>query len=335
MARAWLLGLAAILLGLTPVPAIGQESLVWAGGVAGGGWDAISTGMAELIREKAGITIRVVPGGGTRNPVLLARGDAGVAMGMPVLLAAAQSGEDPYVGRKMDGLRGLVGNVSLNVFHFYVAADSRFAGMTIDEIVGSRKPIRLAISRPGTADVWGMEKILAHYGLCTSGKTSDCYRAWESVGAKFVRGSYAEQAAAFRDRKVDGTFALLALPAASIVEASGGRRLKLLPFPRSLVEDLARFGFIEGMIPVGTYPKAVNAGEDVASASVGTTIAASATMSPDLAYRITRAINDNPDLVRRIHPSLAGYDPASAHLHLGVPLHPGAERYYREKGWLR
>ena len=335
MRRASLLGLTAILLGLSAAPAVGQQSITWAGGVAGGGWDRISNGMAALIREKAGLDIRVIPGGGTQNPVLLSRGDAGVGMGMPLLLGAALGGEDPYVGRKMEGLRGLAGNVSLNVFHFYVAADSRFAGMTIDEIVSSRRPIRLAISRPGTADVWGMEKILAHYGLCTPGKPSDCYRAWESVGAKFVRGSYAEQAAAFRNHKVDGAFVFLALPAASVVEASEGRRLKLLPFPKPLVESLARFGFGDGTIPAGTYPKAVNAGEDIASASMGTTIAASATMSPDAAYLITRAINDNPDRVHGIHPSLADYDPASAYLHLGVPLHPGAERYYREKGWLK
>ena len=154
----------------------------------------------------------------------------------------------------MAGLQGLAGNVSLNVFHFYVAADSPFARLTLEEIVRERKPIRLAISRPGTADVWGMEKILAHYGLCTSGKASDCYRAWESVGAKFVRGSYAEQAAAFRDRKVDGTFAFLALPAASVIKASEGGRLKLLALPRPLVEDLARFGFGGATIPAGTYP---------------------------------------------------------------------------------
>jgi uncharacterized protein len=281
------------------------------------------------------LSVRVIPGGGTRNPVLLSRGDAGVAMGMPALLAAALRGEDPYVGRRMEGLRALAGNVSLNVFHFYVAADSPFARMTVEDIVRERKPIRLAISRPGTADVWGMEKILAYYGRCASGKASDCYRAWESVGAKFVRGSYAEQAAAFRDRKVDGAFAFLALPAASIIEASRHRPLKLLAFPRPLVEDLARFGFGDGTIPAGTYPRSANAAEEVASASMGTTIAASATMSPELAYRITRAINDNPDRVRRIHSSLADYDPASAGLNLGVPLHPGAERYYREKGWLK
>jgi uncharacterized protein len=335
MKRAWMAGLTAIVLGLTAGSAVGQETLTWAGGVAGGGWDTISNGMAELIREKAGLSIKVIPGGGTQNPLLLTRGDAGVAMGMPLLLTAALNGEDPYVGRKMDGLRGLAGNVSLNVFHFYVAADSPFARMTIEEIMRERKPIRLAISRPGTADVWGMEKILAHYGLCTPGKTSDCYRAWESVGAKFVRGSYTEQAAAFRNRAVDGTFAFLALPAASVLEASERRELKLLSFPRPLLEYLAQFGFGDGTIPAGTYPKAVNAREGVASASMGTTIAASATMSPDVAYRITKAINDNPDRVRRIHASLADYDPAIGYLHLGVPLHPGAERYYREKGWLQ
>lgn len=330
-----LLGLTALLLGLSAAPAVAQESLTWAGGVAGGGWDTISNGMAALIREKAGLEIRVIPGGGTQNPVLLSRGDARIGMGMPLLLGAALAGDDPYVGRKMTGLQGLAGNMSLNVFHFYVAAESRFAAMTIDEIVGTRKPIRLAISRPGTADVWGMEKILAHYGLCTPGKPSDCYRAWESVGARFVRGSYAEQAAAFRGHKVDGVFAFLALPAASVVEASEGRRLKLLPFPKALVEALGRFGFGDGTIPSGTYPKAVNGDEAIVSASMGTTIAASAAMSPDVAYLITKVINDNPDRVRRIHPSLADYDPAGAYLHLGVPLHPGAERYYREKGWVK
>jgi hypothetical protein len=58
-------------------------------------------------------------------------------------------------------------------------------------------------------------------------------------------------------------------------------------------------------------------------------------MSSDLAYLITKVINDNPDRVHRMHPSLAEYDPSSAYQHPGVPLHPGAERYYREKGWLK
>ena len=67
---------------------------------------------------------------------------------------------------------------------------------------------------------------------------------------------------------------------------------------------------------------------------MGTTIIVSARMSDDIAYLITATINDNADRVRTIHGSLADYDPSKGHLNLGLPLHPGAERYYREKGRL-
>jgi hypothetical protein len=46
-------------------------------------------------------------------------------------------------------------------------------------------------------------------------------------------------------------------------------------------------------------------------------------------------IEDNADRLRKLHDSLADYDPSRGWLHLGVALHPGAERYYREKGWLK
>jgi len=333
--RAWVLAVVAGLLALAPGYVGAQAQITWTGGVAGGGWDAISQGMATLLREKAGLAVKVIPGGAAQNPVLIEKGDAQIGMGMPPLLSAAVRGEDPYTGRTMGMLRALAGNMSLNVFHFYVATDLSLAKLSMDQIFGGRKAIRLAISRPGTADIWVLEKIMEYYGLCAPGKISDCYKTWETVGARFVRGSYAEQAAAFEDRKVDGTFAFLALPAAAIAEAARGRTLTLLSFPPPLLDYLATFGLGEGVIPAGTYPNAADAGRDVTSATMGTTITVSARMPDDLAYLITRTINDNADRVRLIHGSLADYDPARASVHLGVPLHPGAERYYRERGSLR
>lgn len=247
----------------------------------------------------------MVPGGAAQNPVLVDKGEADIGLGMPPLLAAAARGEDPYTGLRMGSLRALAGNMSVNVFHLYVATDLSLARLTMDQIFSTRRPIRLAISRPGTADIWVLEKIMEYYGLCATGKTSDC------------------------------TFAFLALPAASVREASEGRQLTLLAFSPQLLEYLARFGLGEGVIPAGTYPRAANAEEDVASATMGTTITVSARMPDDIAYLITATINDSADRVRKIHGSLADYDPSKGHLHLGVPLHRGAERYYREKGWLR
>jgi TRAP transporter TAXI family solute receptor len=331
----WLVVMALALVATMAGGAAAQQSLTWTAGAVGGGWYAISGGMAELLREKAGLNIKVIPGGGTQNPVLVEKGEADLGMGLPPLLGAAVRGEDPYPNQKMDKLRALAGNMSLNTFHFYVAADSPFAKMTMEQIFKDKKPIRLAISKPGSSDVWVFEKVMEFYGYCQPGKTADCYRTWEGAGTKFFRGSYAEQAGAFKDRNVDGTFTFLALPGASITEASVGRELKLLAFPKPLLEHLAKFGLGEGTIPGGTYPRAANGNEPVVSATMGTTITVSSGMPNDLAYTITRTLNDNVDRVRKIHGSLADYDASKGHLFLGVALHPGAERYYREKGWLK
>jgi uncharacterized protein len=335
MRRSWWFVVALVAVGSTAGSALAQQSLTWTAGAVGGGWYAISGGMAELLREKAGLNIKVIPGGGTQNPVLVDKGDADLGMGLPPLLGAALRGEDPYPMQKLEHLRALAGNMSLNTFHLYVAADSPYAKMTMDDIFRGKKPIRLAISKPGSSDVWVFEKVMEYYGFCAPGKTADCYKTWEAAGAKFFRGSYSEQAGAFKDRNVDGTFTFLALPGASITEASVGRDLKLLAFPKALLEHLGKFGLGEGVIPAGTYPKAANGNEAVVSATMGTTITVSDKMPNDLAYTITKAINDNVDRVRKIHGSLADYDPAKGHLYLGVALHPGAERYYREKGWLK
>src|SRR5262252_2450707 len=116
------------------LPARAQQSLTWTSGAVGGGWYSMCGGIAELMRDKAGLDIKVVPGGGAQNAVLIQKGEAQIGMGLPPLLQAA--------------------------------ADSAFASMTLEEIVRGRKPIRLAISRPGLSDVWAFEKIMRFYGLC-------------------------------------------------------------------------------------------------------------------------------------------------------------------------
>lgn len=304
-----------------------QQALTWTAGPVGGGWYQMAGGFAELIREKAGVTVKVIPGGGTQNPAIIEKGDADMGFGLPPLLNAATMGEDPYTGKKHASLRALAGNISLNTFHMYVGTDSPYAAMTMDDIFKGKKPIRLAVSPSGTSDEWVFRKVLEFYGTS--------YKDLEAAGAKFFRGNYTEQAGMFKDRNVDGTFTFLALPGAAVTEASVGRSLKLLSFPVPLLAYLGKFGLGKGTIPPDTYPKAANAKETVTSATMGSTIVVSARIPDDLVYRLAKAINDNADRVRIIHGSLKPYDPSKAYLATGLPLHPGAEKYYREKGYLK
>jgi TRAP transporter TAXI family solute receptor len=302
------------------------QTLTWTAGGVGGGWYAIAGGISNIIHEKAGgITVKVIPGGGTVNPRLVDKGDCELGWGLPFLNVAAWNGEDPY-DKKHTELRAIAGGMSLNFFHFYVAADSPIK--TMDEVFKQKKALRMAISPMGTSDEWVFRKVLASY------KTD--YKELEAAGFKFFRGSYAEQASQFKDRNVDSVFTFLALPGAAITEASIGRPLRLINFSAESLQSLKQYGIESAKIPPGTYPKAANANEDVLTAIAGSVILVNKNVSNDVTYRIAKAIHENLDQFRKIHASLVPYQLKDAVTGLGlIPLHPGAEKYYKEKGVLK
>jgi hypothetical protein len=302
------------------------QTLTWTAGGVGGGWYTIAGGISNMIHEKAGgITVKVIPGGGTVNPRLVDKGDCELGWGLPFLNVAAWNGEDPY-DKKHTELRAIAGGMSLNYFHFYVAADSPIK--TMDEVFKQKKAVRMAISPTGTSDEWVFRKVLASY------KTD--YKELEAAGFKFFRGSYAEQASQFKDRNVDSVFTFLALPGAAITEASIGRSLRLINFSAESLQSLKQYGIESAKIPAGTYPKAANANDDVVTAVAGSVILVNKNVSNDVTYRIAKAIHENLDQFRKIHGSLVPYQLKDAVTGLGlIPLHPGAEKYYKEKGVLK
>lgn len=333
--RWWVFAAVVIGLGalLAPVGEAAQQkpvTLTWSAGPVGGGWYLIAGGIAELIRDTTGINVKVVPGGGTQNPPLIDKGDVEMGWGLPPLLNAAWNGEDPYDkpphnGKKMQNLRSIAGGMSVNTFHFYVGAETPFK--TMDEIFKQKKAMRIAISPVGTSDEWVFRKVLSFYGMD--------YKELEAAGFKFFRGSYSEQASNFKDRNVDAVFTFLALPGAAVTEASIGRSLRLLNFPQGLLDSLTKFGLGTGTIPKGTYPQAANAGEEIVSATMGSVIVANREISNDVAYTIAKAIGENLDRFRKIHASLQTYQARDGAKPSGIPLHPGAEKYYREKGYVK
>lgn len=326
MRKWWILALFLAVCGWVPTAwAQGRTiHLTWTAGGVGGGWYGMAGGFAEIIHEaEPDIIIKVVPGGGTKNPPLIASKAVEIGWGLPFVNAAAYRGLPPY-DRPMTELRALAGGMSMNFFHFFVAADSPIR--TMDEVFGQKKKLRIAVSPAGTSDEWVFRKVLEYY------KTN--YKDLEKAGFVFSRGNYAHQANQFKDGNVDAVFTFLALPGAAVTEASVGRKLRLIDFPEDLLDYLGQFGILPGKIPVGTYPKAANT-RDVVTARSGSVITVHKDMPEDLAYRITRAINENLDKVHKIHASLKPYRVVDGPTGCGVPLHPGAERYYREKGVLK
>jgi TRAP transporter TAXI family solute receptor len=101
------------------------------------------------------------------------------------------------------------------------------------------------------------------------------------------------------------------------------------------MESLAKYGIGTGKIPPNTYPKAANASEEVTTAMAGSVIITNKDLPDEVAYRIAKVIHENLEQFRKIHGSLAPYELKHAVTGTGVPLHPGAEKYYKEKGVLK
>jgi TRAP transporter TAXI family solute receptor len=244
-------------------------------------------------------------------------------LALPFLNAAAYKGMQPFE-KPLEELRALAGGMSMNYFHFYVDAASPLNSM--DEIFGQKKKVRLAISQAGSSDTWVLERVLESY------KTS--IPDLEKAGFTFLRGNYAFQANQFKDQNADGVFTFLALPGAAVTEASVGRKLKLLDFSQSALKHLEQYGITAGKIPAGTYEKAANT-KDVMTAAAGSVITVHKDMTNELAYRLTKAFNDNYEKARKVHSSMEPYQIKDGPTGCGVPLHPGAIKYYKEKGVLK
>jgi TRAP transporter TAXI family solute receptor len=71
-------------------------------------------------------------------------------------------------------------------------------------------------------------------------------------------------------------------------------------------------------------------------ADCGTVLIARDDLPDNLAYLVTRTICENREAMSRAHRAWADFDPSRAGRleNTGIPLHPGAERYYKERGWL-
>ena len=104
--------------------------------------------------------------------------------------------------------------------------------------------------------------------------------------------------------------------------------------PDDLLQHFKKeYGFGIGTIRKEMYPGIITA--DIPTATMGTAIIAHKSLDADVAYKIVKIICENKDRLPAIHKSMTVFDPATAWKDLPAPLHPGAERYYKEMGYMK
>ncbi len=304
-----------------------QKTLTWTAGQVGGGWYSQAGGFVELIKSKdPSFNIKVVPGAGIQNMSKLQQGETEIAWGLPPFIAASYNGQDPYKDKHPD--MRLVMN-GLGYVHIQVGVPVEYPANTMKDVfeIAKTKPITIGTTPPGGSDEWVMRKIFEFY------KTT--YNDVRTRGGKVIFVSYTDLVTQYRDRNADILVPNLAVPGAAVQEASLARKMRILPMDDDLLKYLEGFGLARGVVPKGAYKDVVNNTVDIPTIAMANAIVAHAKVPPDAVHDFVKILLTNLDAVRKVHPAFKDFNPKDAVKLANVPLHPGAERAYREASLIR
>lgn len=144
----------------------------------------------------------------------------------------------------------------------------------------------------------------------------------------------AEAPGLLQDGRIDAFFYTVGHPSGAIKEATAGaRKVRIVPVTGSGIEKLIADNpyYIKAKIPVSLYPGAQN-DADVETFGVKATFVTSAKVPENIVYAITKEVFDNFDEFKKLHPAYAVLTKENMMDGLSAPLHPGAEKYYKEAG---
>lgn len=143
-----------------------------------------------------------------------------------------------------------------------------------------------------------------------------------------------EHGSALCDNQIDAFFYAVGNPSANIADPTTTCGAQLVPITGEAIDGIIaeRPFYATATIPGGMY---ANNADDVATFGVLAALAVGADTPDEAVYALVSAVFDNFDAFKSLHPALANLQPENMVVDgLAAPLHPGAERYYTEKGWL-
>jgi TRAP transporter TAXI family solute receptor len=288
------------------------ERLRLATGPQGGTWYPLGGAMKSIFESRmADVSVQVMPGGGIANALAVERGRAQIALANSVSTVDAINAQPPFKTRATH-----VCNVAtLYPQYFQVVT---LAGSGLESPADFRGKVLATQMRGNTG-----EAITAHM-LKAWGMT---YRDLGGVSY----GSYTDSITLMKDGNADIFTVGTAIPASAVMDLASARDVHVVSLPEDGVARMQALnpGYRRVEIPAGTYPK-----QDRPAVTVGysTHVIARCDLRDDLVYRLLDALHDGLADLAVIARAVKQATPQSMGQETGVPMHPGAARWYRERG---
>ena len=310
-----LAALAAAILALAPLSARAEDFINVLTGGTSGVYYPMGVALSKIYTDK-------IPGsrpsvqatkGSVENLILLQAGKGEIAFTLGDALALGWAGDaEAGFKAKLDKLRGVA---AVYPNYIQVVASKESGIKTLADLKGKR----LSVGAPKSGTELNARAVLTAAGL----KYTDL--------SKVEYQPFAESVELMKNRQLDATLQSAGLGVAAIRDLASSVEINVVEIPAALVDKIGA-PYVKATIPAKTY---TGQDADVAAAAVGNYLVTRADFSDALVYQMTKAMFDSlPDLVAS-HQAATGISLKGALEGMPVPLHPGAERFYREKGLVK
>jgi len=304
-------------MGATAASAQQSKQLSIATGGTGGVYYPLGGGFGNILgRELPGVVATAqVTGGSVANLQLIGSGKADICYTQVDAAWDAINGTDKFTATGKLPIRALV---VMYPNHMHVVSVDGTGITKVEDMKGKR----VSTGSPGSAtEVYALRVIEA------AGLDPDKDMRRERLGA-------AESVNALKDRKIEAFFWVGGLPTAAVTDlaATPNTKIKVIDIAQYTTKMNEKYGplYAEATIPATTY-KGMDA--DAKNNTVWNIMAVNASMDEKLAYDLTRIMLEKRDDLALVHKEALNIKPEwQTSGRAGIPWHPGALKYFKEKG---
>jgi len=288
-------------------------------GPVGGTYYILGGALADLLKDTVeGYKFTVTTGGSLANISKIEAEKAELGFTMNRLAYEAANGIGEYDGKGKH--LNVMGLTYLNeIYMSLFLLPEQFPINSIKDIKDKKVKIRILTSPRASSPSVAAERLLETYGIT--------FKDIEEWGGKVNFVSYSEAANLLKDGHADVWLGPMVPP---ILEWSVSKKIKILPAEGAILEKLkAEYKYGIDTIPSG-YWEFIKAPVQTMTESI--LIAVSKKLPDDVVYKIAKTISTHPETVRKVHRTYELYDPKKACNISGIPMHPGAAKFYKEAG---
>ncbi len=308
----------AVILGAAPAMAE-QKFLRMASGPEGGSWYPLGSAMMSIVEKSLKISTKNGPGGGVGNCKVVESGRADLGWSYTHTTYNAFNGRGKFE-KKHQNIRHLM---SLYPGVFQVVAPKSSDIKSIADL----KDKRIVPGKVGFTGTAIAELVLKAYGLD--------FNSIKQAGGSVSFVGYADSAALMKDGHSDAYMAVTSCPQSTIIDLNfrpGVRFLAIPPEYQKKVQELEP-GLMPTVIPQSAY-KGLEG--DVPTVGTVTNIIINKNVPDDVVYNLVKTLYENwPELAKVKKKAIEDSKPELALQGASIPVHPGALKYYKEKGYVK